>query len=81
MITDELAASRDGWRQRANELRVLANATRRIDGWDSPAGRLLIERLGSCAEAIGLLADRADDLSQAYDLHLQVVSVGGRIQL
>ena len=81
MITDELAASRDGWRQRANELRSLANAARRIEGWDSPAGRLLVERLASCAEAIGVLADRADDLAEAYGLHLQVVSVGGRLQL
>ncbi|GAA1622970.1 MULTISPECIES: hypothetical protein [Brevibacterium] len=81
MITDELAASRDGWRQRANELRSLATAARQIDGWDSPAGRMLVDRLGSCAEAIAGLADRADDLAEAYDLHLQVVSVGGRIQL
>lgn len=81
MITDELARSRDGWRRRADELRALARAARAIEGWDSPAGGLLVTRLAACAEAVDRLGDSADDLAEAYDLHLRVVSVGGRIQL
>ncbi|WP_309131973.1 hypothetical protein [Brevibacterium sp.] len=81
MITDELAHNRDEWFHRANELRSLAQECGRIDVWDSPAGGLLRERLGGLADSIVTLADRADRLAEAYDLHLQVVSVGGRLQL
>jgi hypothetical protein len=56
-------------------------AVGRSRGWDSPAGDLLEDRVRSCAESIDALADCADDLAEAYELHLQVVSVGGRIQL
>ena len=81
MITDELAQDRDGWLRRANELRSLAQNAAQIDGWDSPSGRMLQERLLRCSEAIINLAERADKLAEAYDLHLQVVSVGGRLQI
>lgn len=81
MITDELARNREQWRSRAQTLRGLAQTCRRIEGWDSPAGELLEDRVRSCAESIDGLADCADDLAEAYELHLQVVSVGGRIQL
>src|SRR5699024_12791896 len=52
-----------------------------IDSGDSPAGHLLEDRVRSCAESIDALAECADGLAEAYELHLQVVSVGGRIQL
>lgn len=81
MITDELALNRDGWRRRANELRSLAQACRQVEGWDSPAGRMLADRLLGCSDSISTLAERAETLAEAYDLHLQVVSVGGRIQI
>lgn len=81
MITDELAHNREQWLQRAETLRSLAQVCRQIEGWDSPTGQLLEDRLTSCAESIEGLAEKADKLSEAYDLHLQVVSVGGRIQL
>ncbi|RBP67114.1 hypothetical protein DFO66_102167 [Brevibacterium sanguinis] len=81
MITDELARNRDEWHRRANDLRSLAQECREIDVWESPAGRLLHERLGGLSGSIAVLADRADDLAEAYDLHLQVVSVGGRLQI
>ncbi|MCI4012083.1 hypothetical protein [Brevibacterium sp. ZH18] len=81
MITDELALSRDGWFRRANELRSLAQDCRGIQGWDSPAGRMLGERLLRCSAAVESLAERAESLGEAYDLHLQVVSVGGRLQI
>ena len=81
MITDELALNRDGWRQRANELRSLANTCFQIEGWDSPAGRMLGDRLRKCSDSISSLAERADKLAEAYDLHLQVVSVGGQLQI
>lgn len=42
---------------------------------------MLGDRLLTCSDSIIALADRADKLAEAYDLHLQVVSVGGRIQL
>ena len=81
MITDELALNRDGWRRRADELRSLAQTCRKVEGWDSPAGRMLTDRLLTCSDSISILAERADKLAEAYDLHLQVVSVGGRIQI
>ncbi len=81
MITEELAHNRDEWFHRANELRSLAEECRRIDVWDSPAGALLRERFLAVADSIVILADRADRLAEAYDLHLQVVSVGGRLQI
>ncbi|UVI35913.1 hypothetical protein [Brevibacterium spongiae] len=81
MITDELARNRDQWRQRADLLRSVAQCCRQIDSWDSPAGHLLADRVTSSAESIDKLAERADSLAEAYDLHLQVVSAGGRIQL
>lgn len=81
MITDELARNRDQWRQRAELLRSVAQCCRQIDSWDSPAGRLFADRVTASAQSIDLLAERADDLAAAYDLHLQVVSVGGQIQL
>lgn len=81
MITDELALNRDGWRHRANELRSLAQSCRQLEGWDSPAGRKLGDRLAACSDSIIALAQRADKLAEAYDLHLQVVSVGGRLQI
>ncbi|WP_213018592.1 hypothetical protein [Brevibacterium sp. RIT 803] len=81
VITDELALNRDGWRRRADELRSLAQTCRQVEGWDSPAGRMLADRLLTCSGSIGILAERADKLAEAYDLHLQVVSVGGRIQI
>ena len=81
MITDELVRNRDGWRRRADELRSLAQNCRQIEGWDSPAGRMLDGRLLTCGDSISTLADRADKLAEAYDLHLQVVSAGGRIQI
>ncbi|WP_209324303.1 hypothetical protein [Brevibacterium renqingii] len=81
MITDELARNRDQWLRRAERLRTLAQECRGIDSWDSPAGQLLDDRVRSCAESIDLLAACADELAEAYELHLQVVSVGGRIQL
>lgn len=81
MITDELARNRDEWLARGDRLREMARDCRRIAVWDSPAGQALEDRIGECAEAVDTLAGRADALSQAYDLHLQVVSVGGRIQI
>ena len=81
MITDELALSRDGWRRRANELRALAQQCRQIESWDSQAGLMVGERLLGCSDSIIDLAEKADDLAEAYDLHLQVVSVGGRLQI
>lgn len=81
MITDELAHDRDGWFRRANELRSLAQNARQIEGWDSPSGRKLHDRLLRCSDSILALAERADKLAEAYDLHLQVVSVGGRLQI
>lgn len=81
MITDELERNRERWRRRAEVLRSLAQSCRQIDGWDSPAGQLLDDRVASCAESIDRLGERAEKLAEAYDLHLQVVSVGGRIQL
>ena len=81
MITDELARNREQWLRRAEMLRSLAQSCRGIDSWDSPAGRLLEDRVHSCAESIDVLAECAEGLAEAYELHLQVVSVGGRIQL
>ena len=81
MITDELERNREQWRRRAEVLRSLAQSCRQIDGWDSPAGGPLDERGASCAGWVGGLGARAEKLAEAYDLHLQVVSVGGRIQL
>ncbi len=81
MITDELERNREQWRRRAEVLRSLAQSCRQIDGWDSPTGQLLDDRVASCAESIDRLGERAEKLAEAYDLHLQVVSVGGRIQL
>lgn len=81
MITDELARNREQWLQRAEALHSLAQVCRQIEGWGSPAGHLLENRLSACAESIDALAENADKVSEAYDLHLQVVSVGGRIQL
>ncbi|WP_232488164.1 hypothetical protein [Brevibacterium antiquum] len=81
VITDELALNRDGWKRRADELRSLAQTCRKVEGWDSPAGRMLTDRLLTCSDSISILAERADKLAEAYDLHLQVVSVGGRIQI
>lgn len=81
MITDELERNREQWVNRAERLRSLAQTCRQIDGWDSPAGYLLDDRVAACAESLDLLAERADGLAEAYELHLQVVSVGGRIQL
>ena len=81
MITDELERNREQWRRRAEVLRSLAQSCRQIDGWDSPAGQLLDDRVASCAESIDRLGERAEKLAEAYDLHLQVVSVVGRIQL
>ena len=81
MITDELARNREQWLRRAQMLRSLAQSCRGIDSWDSPAGHLLEDRVQSCAESIEALAECADELAEAYELHLQVVSVGGRTQL
>jgi hypothetical protein len=81
VITDELARNRDQWVQRAELLHSVAQSCRQIGGWDSPAGRLLEDRVVASAHSIDRLAECADDLATAYDLHLQVVSVGGRIQL
>ena len=81
MITDELARNRDQWRRRADRLRTVAQSCRQIEGWDSPAGHLLEDRVTSSAESIDQLAEAAVELAEAYDLHLQVVSVGGRIDL
>lgn len=81
MITDELERNREQWRRRAEVLHSLAQSCRRINGWDSPAGRLFDDRVASCAESIDRLGERAEKLAEAYDLHLQVVSAGGRIQL
>ena len=50
MITDELERNREQWRRRAEVLRSLAQSCRQIDGWDSPAGQLLDDRVASCAE-------------------------------
>jgi hypothetical protein len=81
VITDELARNREQWRDRAEKLRGLAQKCRQIEGWDSSAGHLLEDRVKSCAESIDLIAECAEKLAEAYDLHLQVVSAGGRIQL
>jgi hypothetical protein len=81
MITDELARNRDQWLRRGDLLRSVAQCCRQIDSWDSPAGHLFEDRVTSNATSIDRLAECADELAEAYDLHLQVVSAGGRIQL
>lgn len=81
MITDELERNREQWRRRAEVLHSLAQSCRRINGWDSPAGKLFDDRVAPCADSIDRLGERAEKLAEAYDLHLQVVSAGGRIQL
>lgn len=81
MITDELARNRDAWIERAQDLHALARECRQIPGWDSPSGELLKDSVGHCALSIATLAEKAEKLAEAYELHLQVVSVGGRIQI
>ncbi|MGO2035378.1 MAG: hypothetical protein ACTH2U_02800 [Brevibacterium sp.] len=81
MITDELARNRDEWRHRAELLSAIAQACRQIEAWNSPTGTVVADRLVSCASAIDVLSEKAAKVGEAYDLHLQVVSVGGRIQI
>lgn len=81
MITDELARNRDEWTQRAELLSSFAQACSQIEVWNSPTGTMVADRLVSCASAIDILSEKAAKVAEAYDLHLQVVSVGGRIQI